>query len=109
MNISKGQKRCGVCGKERDELNKRDDAFACYGCTEKLLGMSIQGENEENLKETADTIQCPYCQHLMGYDDLEVGDMSGESEMDCEKCKKRFNVDFYSIYYFTSSKLEGTE
>ncbi|MEG7380139.1 hypothetical protein V5785_12535 [Bacillus subtilis] len=110
MNISKGQKRCGECDREREELNKFDDAFACSDCTEKLLGMSTQGENEENLKETADIIQCPYCQHLMeGHDYTEVGDMSGEFEMDCEKCKRRFNVNFYSIYYFASNKLEGTE
>ncbi|MCX2736231.1 hypothetical protein [Bacillus sp. AnS8] len=57
--------------------------------------------------ETADIIKCPHCNHLTEYVDYIVfGDMSGEFEMDCEKCKKRFNVEFYSIYYFASNKLE---
>lgn len=58
------------------------------------------------MKETADLIECPHCEHKHGnYDDyIEVGDMSGEFDMDCEKCKKSFNVDFYSIFHFTAKK-----
>lgn len=57
-------------------------------------------------KETADLIKCPHCNHMHGnYDDyIEVGDMSGEFEMDCEKCKETFSVDFYSVFYFTTTK-----
>ncbi|OIR59775.1 hypothetical protein BLL41_18170 [Bacillus sp. FMQ74] len=52
-----------------------------------------------------DVIECPHCQHLMGYDDyIEVGDMSGEFKMDCEKCQKPFDVDFCSMFYFTTEK-----
>ncbi len=32
--------------------------------------------------------------------------MSGNFDMDCEKCKKAFNVDFTSMFYFTTKKLE---
>ncbi|WP_223251826.1 hypothetical protein [Bacillus atrophaeus] len=62
-----------------------------------------------NKKETdmVDVIKCPHCQYLMGYDDyIEVGDMSGEFEMDCEKCQKPFKIDFCSMFYFTTEKLK---
>jgi hypothetical protein len=57
-------------------------------------------------KETADLIECPHCEWSHGnYDDyIEVGDMSGEFEMNCEKCKQSFKVDFYSIFWFKSTK-----
>jgi transcription elongation factor Elf1 len=55
--------------------------------------------------ETADYIQCPYCGHMHDYNEfLEVGDMSGEFEMECEKCEKSFDVDFYSIFHFTAKQ-----
>jgi uncharacterized C2H2 Zn-finger protein len=55
--------------------------------------------------ETQDIIECPQCGHLHPYDDLiEVGDMSGEFDMDCDKCGELFKVDFYCIFHFTTKK-----
>ncbi|MBF8201648.1 hypothetical protein [Bacillus subtilis] len=63
-----------------------------------------------NKEEMVDIIKCPHCKHKMDYDPyLDVCDMSGEFDMDCEKCKKTFNVNFYSMFYFTTKKLEGVE
>ncbi|MED1760615.1 hypothetical protein P4U87_16970 [Bacillus subtilis] len=60
---------------------------------------------EKDGNDTVDIIKCPHCEHLMAYDDLiDVGYMSGNFDMDCEKCKKAFNVDFTSMYYFTTTK-----
>ncbi|ASB69857.1 MULTISPECIES: hypothetical protein [Bacillus] len=61
--------------------------------------------------ETVDIIKCPHCHYLMGYEDLiDVGYMSGNFDMDCEKCKKDSNVDFTSMFYFTTTKkVEGAE
>jgi len=57
-------------------------------------------------KTTHDLIECPHCEHMhSNYDDyIEVGDMSGEFNMDCENCGESFNVDFYSIFHFTATK-----
>ncbi|MEH7105127.1 hypothetical protein V7102_14985 [Bacillus velezensis] len=53
-----------------------------------------------------DAIKCPHCEYLMDYDPyLDVCDMSGEFEMDCEKCRKPFHVDFCSSFHFTSEKI----
>ncbi|MFU1714135.1 hypothetical protein ACM392_01075 [Bacillus amyloliquefaciens] len=55
-----------------------------------------------------DAIKCPHCAHVMEfYDYIEGGDMSGEFEMNCEKCHKPFHVDFNSTFHFTSKKLHG--
>lgn len=37
-------------------------------------------------------------------DYLEPTDTSGVFEMSCEECGKKFNVDFYSIFHFTTTK-----
>lgn len=55
-----------------------------------------------------DAIKCPHCGNLMDYDpylDLDEWDLSGEFEMDCEKCRKPFHVDFCSAFHFTSEKI----
>jgi hypothetical protein len=46
----------------------------------------------DSKKENADAIVCPHCEKVHGdYDDyIEVGDMSGEFEMECENCSKSF-------------------
>ena len=59
-------------------------------------------EIEKDGNDTVDIIKCPHCEHLMGYDDLEIGELSGNFDMKCEKCKKAFNVDFTSMFYFTT-------
>ncbi|WP_437132744.1 hypothetical protein [Bacillus atrophaeus] len=59
-------------------------------------------ENDGN--DTVDIIKCPNCEHLMGYDDLEIGELSGNFDMKCEKCRETFNVDFTSMFYFTTTK-----
>ncbi|EOO44146.1 hypothetical protein ICK_06403 [Bacillus cereus BAG1X2-2] len=53
-----------------------------------------------------DYIECPYCKHIHTYyqDYLEVGDMAGEFNMKCEKCKELFDVEFYSIFWFETKK-----
>lgn len=57
------------------------------------------------MREIVDLIQCPYCNHNHTYDDwLDVGDMAGEFEMECEECGQLFNVDFYSIFHFTTTQ-----
>ncbi|MBL3636814.1 MULTISPECIES: hypothetical protein [Bacillus] len=66
-------------------------------------------EIEKDGNDTVDIIKCPHCEHLMGYDDLEIGELSGNFDMKCEKCKKAFNVDFTSMFYFTTKKIEGAE
>ena len=44
---------------------------------------------EKDGNDTVDIIKCPHCEHLMAYDDLiDVGYMSGNFDMDCEKCKR---------------------
>lgn len=60
----------------------------------------------DSKKENADAIVCPHCEHVHGnYDDyIEVGDMSGEFEMECEECGESFKVDFYSIFWFKTEK-----
>jgi transcription elongation factor Elf1 len=59
------------------------------------------------MNEKVDEIECPHCNYLhVNYDDyLEVGDMSGEFEMDCEECGESFNVDFFSLFIFTSTTI----
>ncbi|MDF4194842.1 MULTISPECIES: hypothetical protein [Bacillus amyloliquefaciens group] len=54
-----------------------------------------------------DAIKCPHCKYLMDYAPyLDEYEMSGEFEMDCEKCAKPFHVDFCSSFHFTSEKVE---
>ncbi|MCR4368064.1 hypothetical protein NT852_19965 [Bacillus amyloliquefaciens] len=54
-----------------------------------------------------DAIKCPHCEYLMDYDPyLDVCDMSGEFEMDCEKCRMPFYVNFCSAFHFTSEKVK---
>ncbi|MFF8775595.1 hypothetical protein, partial [Kitasatospora sp. NPDC015120] len=54
------------------------------------------------VNKTSNFIKCPHCgfNHLNFDDYLEVGDMSGTFDMDCEKCEESFIVDFESTYYF---------
>ncbi|WP_368679638.1 hypothetical protein [Bacillus paralicheniformis] len=55
--------------------------------------------------DMVDVIKCPHCGYLMaGEEQLDVGYMSGNFDMDCDKCKKVFNVDFTSVFYFTTTK-----
>lgn len=60
----------------------------------------------DSKKENADAIVCPHCEHVHGdYDEyIEVGDFSGDFEMECVKCDKGFKVDFYSVFFFTATK-----
>ncbi|MEB8858739.1 hypothetical protein P4H06_20575 [Bacillus cereus] len=48
----------------------------------------------------AEYIECPCCKHI--HDDyhayLDVGDLGGDFEMNCENCKEQFKVDFYSVF-----------
>lgn len=62
-------------------------------------------------KETVDSIDCPHCNWThANYDDyLEVGDMSGTFDMNCERCREVFNVDFFSTYHFTTTKKGSDE
>lgn len=55
-----------------------------------------------------DEIICPYCKHQHDHEEyLEVGDMSGEFDMECEGCGKEFHVDFFSVYHIEAFKKEG--
>lgn len=80
-------------------------------------GEMIEIESNENCKlrrvnmfnskkENADVIVCPHCEYVHGnYDDyIEVGDMDGDFEMECLKCKKNMSVNFYSVFWFTAVK-----
>ena len=68
--------------------------------------MGFQGFDSK--RENADAIVCPHCERVHGnYDDyIEVGDMGGDFTMTCEdeECGKEFNVEFYSVFYFQTSK-----
>ncbi|AKQ08219.1 hypothetical protein PP655_gp027 [Bacillus phage PBC4] len=63
-------------------------------------------KNGEGESHKADYIECPHCEYKHGeyHDYLETGDCAGEFKMDCPKCEKEFNVDFYSIFWFESKK-----
>lgn len=60
----------------------------------------------DSKNENADAIVCPHCENVHGnYDDyIEVGDMSGDFEVECEKCGEYFKVDFYSVFWFKTEK-----
>lgn len=60
--------------------------------------------------KTKDSIKCPYCGHDYDYlEYLEVGDMSGEFEMICERCGQNFEVDFYCVFYFTTKEQSALQ
>jgi hypothetical protein len=59
------------------------------------------------LKEVSiDMITCPYCgwYHKDYEEYLEVGDMSGDFQMACEKCHQDMEVDYYSTFHFTTTR-----
>jgi uncharacterized protein YbaR (Trm112 family) len=61
-------------------------------------------------KETLDIIECPYCKQDHDVNDLiEVEDLGGEFEMECENCGKMFDVDFYAIFHCTATKKGDDE
>lgn len=60
-----------------------------------------------NNNEVPDIIVCPYCGHKHDvYEYTETGDMSGEFEMPCDRCKREFKVDYFSIFYCSTDKKE---
>lgn len=56
------------------------------------------------MNESEDMIICPHCKakHIDFEDFLEVGDMDGEFEMCCDNCNKIFEVNFHSVFIFTT-------
>ena len=55
--------------------------------------------------ESINIIQCPHCSHLIEpWDFMDIGDMEGEFEMDCEECGKSFKVDFETDIRFKTSE-----
>lgn len=54
--------------------------------------------------ESVNVIQCPHCWHLIEpWDFIDVGDMEGEFEMECEECGKEFLVKFETDIRFNTT------
>lgn len=50
-------------------------------------------------------ITCPHCmKEYDGLDFIEVGDMEGSFEMECEGCEKEFTVTFTTTITFKTNK-----
>lgn len=55
--------------------------------------------------ETINVIQCPHCEEKMDFEDyIDIGDMEGDFEMDCEFCSEKFKVSFSTDIKFITSK-----
>lgn len=59
-------------------------------------------KGDENMENK---ISCPHCGlEYDGLDYIEVGDMEGSFEMDCEGCEKEFTVSFTTTIHFEVKK-----
>lgn len=109
---------CDNCKKEVSSVVKDQVSnwYVCHDCKEQAIKFGIRFEfdfEEENKKEEIQTtlnmknnIQCPHCEfiHENWWDYIEPTDQEGDFQMDCENCKKDFDVSFKTTILFTSFK-----